>query len=112
MVRPITGAHDADKDPTKPEWQHHGEQKKGLKFYATAGAPTGEAGFACWETVGFPGPDQVVVTISNDLTISNNIPRSGGEPQDSDGPPPDNLARNDSLAATPISRFSTPADHV
>ena len=63
------GTRAADKDPTKPEWQHHGEQKKGLRFYATAGAPTGEAGFLCWETVGFPGPDQVKVTISNDLKV-------------------------------------------
>ena len=86
-IEAVLGTRAADKDPTKPEWQHHGQQKKGLRFYATAGAPTGEAGFLCWETAGFPGPDQVVVTISNNLTIAsyiNNIPSSGwfrGEPQ-------------------------------
>ena len=63
------GTRDADRDPAKPEWQHHGQQKKELKFYATVGAPTGQAGFLCWETAGFPGPDLLTVTISNDLKV-------------------------------------------
>ena len=51
------------------DWKYRGEQKKGLRFYATTGEPTGEAGFAFWE-VDHVGPNQpLLVSISNFLDI-------------------------------------------
>merc|ERR1712086_367261 len=51
-------------------WKYRGEQKKGLRFYATTGEPTGEAGFAFWELDGHDGPNRpLLVHISNSLKV-------------------------------------------
>jgi len=53
-------------------WEYRGEQKKGLRFYATTGEPTKEGGFAFWE-VDHDGPNQpLLVTIPNSLKVHSN----------------------------------------
>ena len=53
-------------------WEYRGEQKKGLRFYATTGEPTEADGFAFWE-VAHDGPNQpLLVTISNNLKVTSN----------------------------------------
>merc|ERR1712166_472645 len=58
-----------DLSKKEDDWKYRGEQKKGLRFYATTGEPTGEAGFAFWE-VDHDGPNQpLLVSISNSLHV-------------------------------------------
>ena len=61
-----------DLSTTDDDWKYRGEQKKGLRFYATTGEPTGEAGFAFWEL----DPDEpnrpLLVHISNSLQVIHN----------------------------------------
>merc|ERR1711865_179082 len=72
----LFGTRFTDKpNPTSPEWTYRGEQKKGLRFYATTGVPTGEAGFAFWEATEVDGSaPETVITIANNLDVISNRP--------------------------------------
>merc|ERR1712086_301187 len=55
------------------DWKYRGEQKKGLRFYATTGEPTGEAGFAFWELdPKRSGNKPLLVSIYNCLKVLRN----------------------------------------
>ena len=47
------------------DWQYHGEQMAGIRFYGTTGLPTAEQGFAYWESDESSEPADVLL-IRND----------------------------------------------
>jgi len=54
------------------DWKYRGEQKKGLRFYATTGEPTGEAGFAFWEVDHDGANPPLLIHIYNCLKVLRN----------------------------------------